>query len=700
MTNSPPQLLYDSHQYERDCGSEAQNYHTDANTTKTKSKKQLNRFKRKEAKAKSILQKHEDKNVKLSDTPTKMLYVSNAGLGNGVSREHVYVWLSEFGKLQDIIMLDRKPYCFIVTADLEGANRISLESGNLIQHAGLEHPVEHFIFFVQEVPEVFLPNYNLPEGLLLLHQYVSEDCEKALLDLVDWTNGLASNSSSEMKNRQVRHYGYEFKYTTNNVDPEEPLDDSIPELCKQLCDRLIADGHMIEQPDQLTVNRYEPGQGIPPHVDTHSAFTDVIVSVSLGSQVVMSFSNNDDTRQVLLPRRSVLIMSGASRYGWSHGIVPRKIDVIQDADRGLTLSYRQVRTSFTFRRLRRAACQCGYPKSCDSQNFGKQQQCSESALEKLTDNAARKLESLHVHQVYDNIATHFSGTRHKQWPRVVQFLNSLSTYSIVVDIGCGNGKYLTNDGSHHLYKVCWIRKKSGVGCHLSIKNYPIVQADCLATPLRDSVADASICIAVIHHLATESRRQAAIEELIRVVRPGGKCLIYVWAMEQSRPPTQHRDDTSSQVPAQGIASTYLKSGASDQCSDGKYMSTLDGHCQLPVHQNRTQFASKDMLVPWNLKKRSPKETPAVVGCDSCAIANSKVPLANNTPGNTLLANEANEKSDDNVVANEKARNLYHRYYHIFEEGELDRVCSRIPNCEVTESYYDEGNWCVILTKLL
>jgi len=74
MTNSPPQLLYDSHQYERDCGSEAQNYHTDANTTKTKSKKQLNRFKRKEAKAKSILQKHEDKNVKLSDTPTKVSY--------------------------------------------------------------------------------------------------------------------------------------------------------------------------------------------------------------------------------------------------------------------------------------------------------------------------------------------------------------------------------------------------------------------------------------------------------------------------------------------------------------------------------------------------------------------------------------------------------------------------------------------------
>ena len=39
------------------------------------------------------------------------------------------------------------------------------------------------------------------------------------------------------------------------------------------------------KPDQMTVNEYKPGHGIPPHIDTHSAFEDGIVSVSLGSQV-------------------------------------------------------------------------------------------------------------------------------------------------------------------------------------------------------------------------------------------------------------------------------------------------------------------------------------------------------------------------------------------------------------------------------
>lgn len=34
-------------------------------------------------------------------------------------------------------------------------------------------------------------------------------------------------------------------------------------------------------------NAFALFQGIPPHVDTHSAFEDEIASVSLGSQVIM-----------------------------------------------------------------------------------------------------------------------------------------------------------------------------------------------------------------------------------------------------------------------------------------------------------------------------------------------------------------------------------------------------------------------------
>jgi tRNA (uracil-5-)-methyltransferase TRM9 len=52
-------------------------------------------------------------------------------------------------------------------------------------------------------------------------------------------------------------------------------------------------------------------------------------------------------------------------------------------------------------------------------------------------------EAEHVHDVYEQIATHFSSTRYKPWPIVEQFLLQLPDGSIGLDVGCGNGKYLT-----------------------------------------------------------------------------------------------------------------------------------------------------------------------------------------------------------------------------------------------------------------
>jgi hypothetical protein len=50
-------------------------------------------------------------------------------------------------------------------------------------------------------------------------------------------------------------------------------------------------------------------------VDTHSAFEDPILSLSLGSSVVMEFRHQDGrVIPVLLPQRSLLIMSKEARY--------------------------------------------------------------------------------------------------------------------------------------------------------------------------------------------------------------------------------------------------------------------------------------------------------------------------------------------------------------------------------------------------
>lgn len=54
-------------------------------------------------------------------------------------------------------------------------------------------------------------------------------------------------------------------------------------------------------------------------------------------------------------------------------------------------------------------------------------------------------------QVYEEISNHFNETRHKQWPSVTKFLRSLEKGTLLLDVGCGNGKYLYGD--LNIYKV-------------------------------------------------------------------------------------------------------------------------------------------------------------------------------------------------------------------------------------------------------
>lgn len=66
-----------------------------------------------------------------------------------------------------------------------------------------------------------------------------------------------------LKHRQVQHFGYTFRYGTNDVDDQAPLKQRIPKECDFLPGRLTRRGFSKWNfcPDQLTVNRYLPGQG-------------------------------------------------------------------------------------------------------------------------------------------------------------------------------------------------------------------------------------------------------------------------------------------------------------------------------------------------------------------------------------------------------------------------------------------------------
>ena len=43
---------------------------------------------------------------------------------------------------------------------------------------------------------------------------------------------------------------------------------------------------------------------------------------------------------------------------------------------------------------------------------------------------------------------------------------------------------------------------------------------------------------------------------------------------------------------------------------------------------------------------------------------------------------------------------HHRYYHVFREGELDRLINKyVDNLHIISSYYDHANWCVVAEKV-
>jgi len=210
-------------------------------------------------------------------------------------------------------------------------------------------------------------------------------------------------------------------------------------------------------------------------------------------------------------------------------------------------------------------------------------------------------EKEHVLQPYNYISSHFKQTRVYLWPSAKAFIDTIKSYELVADIGCGNGRGIKE------YPFI------SIGCDICLPNLieassqldGVLQANAIHLPYKNNQFDKLISIAVIHHLSSVKRRRQAIVELVRIVRPGGKLFIQVWALEQP--------------------------------SD-----------------SRRKFVKQDNMVSWVLQKKYTKD-----------------------------------KIKDET---------YHRFYHVFKKGELDKLCD-LPNVIVEKSFYEKGNWCIVLHKI-
>ena len=197
------------------------------------------------------------------------------------------------------------------------------------------------------------------------------------------------------------------------------------------------------------------------------------------------------------------------------------------------------------------------------------------------------METQYVKDTYEIIANHFSSTRNNVWGKVKQYMNQLSKNSYIADIGCGNGKnmyrtdceYIGLDFCLNFTKIC------------KNNNKEVLIANNLNIPFKNNSFDHAFSVAVIHHLSTIEKRLKALNEIIRIVKPGGTVFISVWALEQ------------------------------------------------PVNSRR-KFIKNDNMVEWN-----------------------------------------------------DHGNKYLRFYHVFSEGELEKMASEY---NIIESYYELGNWIIVI----
>ena len=230
-------------------------------------------------------------------------------------------------------------------------------------------------------------------GLMLHHDFISEDEEELLLRAVD-----AQPWDATIR-RRTQHYGRHFDYRSKLAGEEAtPLPEELRALyvnrltCPSAQQPLVPwqpgeDGGGEDGGDllQCTVNEYTPGVGIASHVDTHSAFEDGIASLTLGGGCAFRLQRSSDGADlsVWLPPRCLLVMCGAARYEWKHSISGRKYDRVEredaasDAASGAASAEwewipRVRRVSVTLRRLlgigRR--CACAWPQLCDDRPGG------------------------------------------------------------------------------------------------------------------------------------------------------------------------------------------------------------------------------------------------------------------------------------------------------------------------------------------
>ncbi|KAI9894869.1 MAG: tRNA methyltransferase, has a role in tRNA modification [Vezdaea aestivalis] len=276
----------------------------------------------------------------------------------------------------------------------------------------------------------------------------------------------------------------------------------------------------------------------------------------------------------------------------------------------------------------------------------------DTLTEKTIATDEQEYERKHVHEVYNQIASHFSSTRHKPWPIVVNFLRDRQPGAIGLDVGCGNGKYLSVNKD--VFMIASDRSTALVEIASTHGRHTSIIADALDLPHRSQGFDFVISIAVVHHLSTRERRIGALSSMIDTLKRAipehkfnrlshlehqfnGELLVYVWALEQKQ-----------------------------------------------SRRGWDKGDAQDVMVPWVLKSETPKNMKS---------STSSSQNRESDPPNPAL--EPTVNVDASQEKTKPSSTTFHRYYHLYREGELEQDIHAAGGC-VLRSGYEKDNWWAVV----
>ena len=262
-----------------------------------------------------------------------------------------------------------------------------------------------------------------------------------------------------------------------------------------------------------------------------------------------------------------------------------------------------------------------------------------------------QFEKQFVTQVYNEIAPHFSNTRYSRWPFINEYILGKEN-CLFADIGCGNGKYMQS----------W---KETLEFNRGNKLSKISTSNCfIGTDISDGLAE--ICKGRdLEVMVADNTRLPFKSEKFDVVI--SVAVIHHFATPERR---MNAIRELFRVCKQG-GEVLIYVWAFEQQSKKKSQDSSTPSYRYP---------QQDVFVPWHLQKQFDKK-PA--------------------------------QNAENFIQGEDGEKVYKRFYHLFKEGELEKLVEEasFTTCPQTgekvqsfdfefvkNMYYEKDNWGVVCRK--